>query len=133
MKYLTITLCLLVALSSRATASDTLFIYPAGGQSDAQLAKDRYQCYRWAVDQTGVDPNTLQLPKTGQTMVRNEQHGAGNRGFWLGTLAGAALGNALDGHSGGTVDGAIIGASLGNMIGVNKERKGVTFPRKIEP
>jgi hypothetical protein len=29
---------------------------PNSGQSAEQQAKDRYECYRWAVDQTGFDP-----------------------------------------------------------------------------
>lgn len=33
-----------------------LYIYPAEGQSEAQQAQDRYECHRWAVDQTGYDP-----------------------------------------------------------------------------
>ena len=30
--------------------------YPANGQSPQQVDQDRYQCYRWAVQQTGFDP-----------------------------------------------------------------------------
>lgn len=35
---------------------DELFVYPRKGQSDEQIAKDRYECHRWAVEQTGFDP-----------------------------------------------------------------------------
>jgi len=41
------------------------FIYPRGGQSEDQQAKDRYECHRWAVDQTGFDPS-LGSPPAGQ-------------------------------------------------------------------
>lgn len=34
----------------------TLFVYPKQGQDEAQIATDRYECHRWAVDQTGFDP-----------------------------------------------------------------------------
>lgn len=37
--------------------SDELFVYPKQGQSEAQQAQDRYECHRWAVDQTGFDPS----------------------------------------------------------------------------
>jgi hypothetical protein len=37
--------------------SDQLFIYPARGQSEAQQAKDRYECHRWAFSETGYDPS----------------------------------------------------------------------------
>jgi hypothetical protein len=33
-----------------------LYVYPAGGQSGAQTADDRYQCHVWAADQSGHDP-----------------------------------------------------------------------------
>jgi hypothetical protein len=39
-----------------APSEDKLFIYPRKGQSEKQQADDRYQCHRWAVDQTGYDP-----------------------------------------------------------------------------
>ncbi len=31
--------------------------YPANGQSQAQQAQDRYDCHRWAVNQSGFDPS----------------------------------------------------------------------------
>lgn len=31
--------------------------YPAKGQGDEQQARDRYECHRWAVGQTGFDPS----------------------------------------------------------------------------
>ena len=37
-------------------ASENVFIYPNKGQAPEQQAKDRYECHRWAVDQTGFDP-----------------------------------------------------------------------------
>ena len=36
--------------------SEESFVYPKNGQSDEQKATDRYECYRWAVDQVGFDP-----------------------------------------------------------------------------
>jgi hypothetical protein len=33
-----------------------LFVYPANGQSSAQLSDDRYQCHQAAVSQSGFDP-----------------------------------------------------------------------------
>jgi hypothetical protein len=33
-----------------------LFIYPRQGQSPQQQAKDRMECYNWAISQTGFDP-----------------------------------------------------------------------------
>lgn len=36
---------------------DRLFVYPKQGQTEKQQAKDRYECHRWAVRETGVDPS----------------------------------------------------------------------------
>lgn len=33
-----------------------LYVYPAAGQSQRQLADDRYDCHVWSVEQTNFDP-----------------------------------------------------------------------------
>ena len=38
-----------------------LVIYPAKGQSQEQMDKDKYECYSWAKQQSGFDP--MQQPK----------------------------------------------------------------------
>jgi hypothetical protein len=38
-----------------AAASD-LIAYPKNGQTEEQLGKDKFECHRWAVGQTGFDP-----------------------------------------------------------------------------
>ena len=40
----------------QAPASDQLFVYPKSGQPAEQQAQDRYECHRWAVDNSGFDP-----------------------------------------------------------------------------
>ncbi len=35
---------------------EELYVYPTRGQSDDRQASDRYECHRWAADQTGFDP-----------------------------------------------------------------------------
>jgi len=43
--------------NATATSPDSdIYVYPKNGQSDEQKATDRYDCYRWATDQTGFDP-----------------------------------------------------------------------------
>lgn len=44
------------AAAESSDGSDDLFIYPKNGQSEAQQSTDRYDCHRWAADQTGFDP-----------------------------------------------------------------------------
>jgi hypothetical protein len=42
--------------ATTAAANGDIFMYPRNGQSAEQQAKDRYECHRWAADQTGFDP-----------------------------------------------------------------------------
>jgi len=36
-----------------------MFIYPRNGQTEEQQANDRYECHKWAVDQTNYDPTNI--------------------------------------------------------------------------
>ncbi len=47
---------------SVAPPPERVFVYPRKGQGEEQLAKDRYECHLWAVNQTGYDPT---LPNDG--------------------------------------------------------------------
>jgi hypothetical protein len=38
-----------------------LYVFPSKGQSQQQQKKDEFECYKWAMEQSGVDP--LNLPK----------------------------------------------------------------------
>lgn len=37
-------------------SDEDLYVYPSRGQSEQQQADDRYECHRWAADQTQYDP-----------------------------------------------------------------------------
>lgn len=43
--------------SQAAATTDEIFVYPRAGQSEEVQARDRYDCHRWAVEQTGFDPS----------------------------------------------------------------------------
>jgi hypothetical protein len=46
--------------SGPPSVAEDFFMYPRNGQSADQQAKDRYECHRWAVGQTGFDPTQTQ-------------------------------------------------------------------------
>ena len=48
-----------VFLVSHVQAQE-LIVYPAKGQSNEQMEKDKFECYSWAKGQTGFDP--MQMP-----------------------------------------------------------------------
>ncbi|MEO6185631.1 MAG: DUF6515 family protein [Steroidobacteraceae bacterium] len=45
-----------VESSDEQALDDDLYIYPAKGQSEQQQSDDRYECHRWAADETHYDP-----------------------------------------------------------------------------
>ena len=51
---------------------ERIFIYPRKGQSEELQAKDRYECHRWGVSQTGYDPTqpTSGMPVTQLNQMR---------------------------------------------------------------
>jgi len=87
-----------------------LMIYPAKGQSNEQLSKDRYECHLWAVQQSGFDPTYAQ---TTQQAPQTSQGGQVIRGGARGAAMGAAVG-AIAGDAG---KGAAIGATAGGIRG----------------
>jgi len=45
-------------------ASEQLYAYPLKGQSAEQQSQDRYECHRWAVEQSGFDPTSAAAAPT---------------------------------------------------------------------
>lgn len=93
-----------------------LFVYPSKGQSQNQQKKDEYECYKWALEQSGVDP--LNLPKV-EVKQSTGPTGAAVGGAARGAAAGAAIG-AIAGDAG---QGAAIGATAGAMRGIRQGRQ----------
>jgi Sec-independent protein translocase protein TatA len=88
-----------------------LYVYPAKGQSKQQQKEDEFECYKWAVEQSGIDP--LNLPKVEAAPVQSGPTGAAVKGAAKGAAAGAAIG-AITGDAG---TGAAVGAAAGAMAG----------------
>ena len=53
-------------------STERIFIYPRQGQSEELQAKDRYECHRWAVNQTHYDPTqpTSGIPEAQVNQMR---------------------------------------------------------------
>lgn len=93
-----------------------LVVFPAKGQSNQQQKKDEFDCYMWAMEQSGIDP--LNLPKT-QAQTQSGPTGGAVRGAARGAVAGAAIG-AITGDAG---TGAAVGATAGGMRGAGRGRQ----------
>jgi len=85
-------------------------VYPAKGQNQQQMDKDKGECYGWAKQQTGFDP--MQTPKASAPPPPPQQKGGAVRGAAGGALVGAAVGS-LSGEAG---KGAAIGAAGGGLV-----------------
>jgi hypothetical protein len=87
-----------------------LIAFPAKNQSQKQQKADEFECYKWAMEQTGIDP--LNLPKV---EVEIEQGPTG--GAVVGAAGGAAAGAAIGAIAGDAGKGAAIGAIAGGLRG----------------
>lgn len=87
-----------------------LIVFPSKDQSKQQQKEDEFECYKWAMEQTGIDP--LNLPKV-EAQVQSGPTGGAVRGAAGGAAAGAAIG-AIAGDAG---KGAAIGATAGALRG----------------
>ena len=67
-----------------------LYVFPAKEQKPEQQAKDEQACYSWAVEQSGIDPLTMQATKA--DTVAKGPDGSAVKGAAKGALAGAAIG-----------------------------------------
>jgi hypothetical protein len=93
-----------------------LAVFPANNQSKQQQKEDEFECYLWAMEQTGIDP--LNLPKV-EAQVQSGPTGGAVRGAAGGAVAGTAIG-AIAGDAG---KGAAIGATAGAMRGARAGRQ----------
>jgi hypothetical protein len=96
-----------------ATGAD-IYVYPANGQSDRQLDRDRYECHGWAGKQTGYDPTqaTLAANQKVQVVTMPPDH----RGAVGGAVAGAVIGATVSSpHD--SAEGAMVGAVAGAVLG----------------
>ena len=114
----------ILTLAAQAAIAQDIYVYPAAGQTDAQLADDRYACHLWAVNESGFDPtqyHDIAPPRTVKVPVgKNEAEGATGKG----ALAGAVAGGIIGAHDGEVAQGAVIGAVVGSVAGAAIEEKG---------
>ncbi len=91
-----------------------MYVYPERDQDATRQDRDRYECYRWAVGQSGHDPGMTPVwlpPPTSPPVVRRD-----GAEVAAGAVTGAVVGAVASGprHSGsGAVIGAIFGAAIG--------------------
>ncbi len=92
-----------------------LYVFPAKGQSKQKQKEDEFECYKWAMEQSGIDP--LNLPKVQAAPAQTGPTGAAVGGAAKGAAAGVAIG-AIAGDAGkGAAIGAVAGGAAGRRAG----------------
>lgn len=95
-----------------AVATQILF-YPAAGQSQDKQDRDRYECNRWAIQQSGFDPAAPHVPPHQRVTVVSAPSGANAAaGAIEGAMVGAAVSSPRSSGA-GAILGAIAGVALG--------------------
>ena len=46
-----------------------VYFYPKAGQTNEQQSRDQYDCYNWAIKQTGFDPGQSAIPRDDRVRV----------------------------------------------------------------
>lgn len=95
-------------------AEAPMYFYPERGQPDQIQDRDRYECYRWASQQTATDPGMTPVRQVrGPQPMPPVRDGAD---VVAGAVTGAALGAAVSSprHAG---ENAVIGAIFGTVLG----------------
>jgi hypothetical protein len=101
-------------VSERVLPPTQVFFYPNAGQSPGQQDRDRYECYVWAVKQTGFDPSAFRVAS--RMRVEVVPMPLPGHDTAVGAVSGALIGAAVSrprNAAGGAVVGAIAGAAIG--------------------
>lgn len=101
-------ICMAFILMASTALCAEMYVYPAKGQNQQQIDKDKSECFLWAKQQTGFDPAAAAPPQQAQT---------GSGGAVKGAARGALLGVAVGAIAGDAGKGAAIGAASGGLIG----------------
>lgn len=93
-----------------------MFVYPEKGQSKEQQELDQFTCYKWAKEQSGIDPNQTSTAAAPPPPQQGQVAGGAMRGAAVGAVGGAIAGDAGK--------GAAVGAAVGGGAGAVRKRRG---------
>lgn len=118
------------SMETRTGAAITqVYFYPKQNQTKEQQSRDHYECYNWAIQQTGFDPSQSSIPSERRVKVV-PMPPPGHDTVAL-AIAGAVLGALIGGpyHSG---QGALIGAGSGALIGAASDATRQQYAEQME-
>lgn len=117
------------AASAPKPPETQVYFYPKAGQTNEQQSRDHFDCYNWAIKQTGFDPGQSAIPKDNRVRVVPMPP----PGYDTATLAiaGAVLGALIGGHH-HAGQGALIGAAGGAIAGAASDAARMEAARQQE-
>jgi hypothetical protein len=120
-KMICLSIIILLACLAGPVLAQEVIIYPAKGQSEDQMEKDKFECYSWAKKETGFDP--MEIPTaTAPPPKKEAQKGGTGRGAVVGGATGAVVGGIVSGGK-GAAKGAVIGGGSGALLGGMRREK----------
>lgn len=115
--------------AQKAPPLTQVYFYPKEGQTEEQQSRDHYECYNWAIKQTGFDPGQSAIPREQRVrVVPMPPMGYDTAAL---AVAGAVLG-ALIGGPRHAAEGALIGAAGGAIAGAASDGARVEAARQQE-
>jgi hypothetical protein len=115
--------------ASQRAALTQVYFYPKTGQTAKQQSRDHYECYNWAMDQTGFDPSASSIPT--EQRVRVVPMPPPGHDTIVMSIAGAVLGALIAGprHA---AQGALIGGASGAAVGATSDISRQESARQLE-
>lgn len=115
-----------------AAVTQPLYFYPMRGQDERSQHRDRYECYRWATQQTGRDPGMTPLRHhvgaPPPAVYHDPQPG---RDTALGAAAGAIVGGMTASSPRHAGEAAAVGLVLGALIGAVSDQARAEEARRL--
>jgi hypothetical protein len=111
------------------TPMTQVFFYPKEGQTADRQSRDQYECYNWAIQQTGFDPSQSSIPSERRVKVV-PMPPPGHDTAAL-AIAGAVLGALIAGPRHAAV-GALIGGGSGAAAGAVSDVTRQQYAQQME-
>ena len=106
-----------------------VFFYPKEGQTTEQQSRDQYECYNWAMQQTGFDPSQSSIPP--ERRVKVVPMPPPGYDTTVMAIAGAVLGALIAGPRHAAV-GALIGGGSGAAAGAVSDVTRQQYAQQME-
>lgn len=108
------------AILISASAQANQYVFPKNGQTPEQQEMDEFSCHKWAVGQTGYDPQNAQATVPVSPAPAEATPGSGVGGAARGAVVGATIG-AIGGND--KSNAAAKGAAVGVIAGRSRSRR----------